>query len=253
MHLHVENLTMRFGGVVALEGVSLGLDQGEILGLIGPNGSGKSTLFNVVTGFYRASAGRVLLDEEDLTELYPHEIATWGLARTFQNLNLFNQMTVLENVMVGMHARTSAGLRHFFYNLGRVAREERGIRKRAREILGEMGLEEHSDEQAKNLPYGIQKRLEIARALASDPKFLLLDEPAAGLNLAETETLQETIDQILRKGIAILLVEHNMRIVMNICPRICVLNYGAKIAEGTPSEVSENEAVVEAYLGKRKR
>lgn len=253
MHLHVENLTMRFGGIVALEGVSLRLDQGEILGLIGPNGSGKSTLFNVVTGFYRASSGRVLLDEEDLTELYPHEITTWGLARTFQNLNLFNQMTVLENVMVGMHARTSAGLRHFFYNLGRVAREEREIRERAREILGEMGLEEHSDEQAKNLPYGIQKRLEIARALASDPKFLLLDEPAAGLNLAETGTLQETIDQILRKGIAILLVEHNMRIVMNICPRICVLNYGAKIAEGTPSEVSDNEAVVEAYLGKRKR
>jgi branched-chain amino acid transport system ATP-binding protein len=253
MHLHVENLTMRFGGVVALDGVSVGLDQGEILGLIGPNGSGKSTLFNVVTGFYRASAGRVFLDEEDLTELYPHEITAWGLARTFQNLNLFNHMTVLENVMVGMHPRTSAGLRHFFYNLGRVAREERDIRERAHEMLGEMGLKEYSNEQAKNLPYGIQKRLEIARALASDPKFLLLDEPAAGLNLAETEMLQETIGQILKKGIAILLVEHNMRIVMNICPRICVLNYGAKIAEGTPSEISEDEAVVEAYLGKRKR
>jgi len=253
VHLQVENLTMRFGGVVALEDVSLGLNQGEIVGLIGPNGSGKSTLFNVVTGFYRASSGKVLLDVEDLTELYPHEITGWGLARTFQNLNLFNRMTALENVMVGMHQRISAGLLHFFYNPRRAIEEERNIRKKAQEILEDLGLERYSNEQANNLPYGIQKRVEVARALASEPKFLLLDEPAAGLNLAETEMLQETINQILRKGIAILLVEHNMHIVMNICPRICVLNYGAKIAEGTPSEINENEAVVEAYLGKRKR
>jgi branched-chain amino acid transport system ATP-binding protein len=253
MRLEVENLTMRFGGVVALNNLSLGLNQGEILGLIGPNGSGKSTLFNVVTGFYRATEGKVRLDGEDLTDLYPHQITERGLARTFQNLNLFNRMTVLENVMVGMHPRTSSGLRHFFYNPGRVITEERKMREGAKLILRELDLEEYSKEQAKNLPYGIQRRLEIARALATEPKFLLLDEPAAGLNLAETENLQETIGRILEKGITILLVEHNMRVVTNICPRICVLNYGEKIAEGTPVEISESKAVIEAYLGKRKQ
>lgn len=253
MPLEVENLTMRFGGVVALNHLSLGLNQGEILGLIGPNGSGKSTLFNVVTGFYRANEGKVRLEEEDLTKLYPHEITERGLARTFQNLNLFNRMTVLENVMVGMHPRTSAGLRHFFYNPARVVREERWMRKGAQLILKELDLEEYSREQAKNLPYGVQRRVEIARAMATEPKFLLLDEPAAGLNVAETETLQETIGRILEKGIAILLVEHNMRLVMNICRRICVLNYGEKVAEGTPAEINESKAVIEAYLGKRKR
>ncbi len=252
MRLEVENLTMRFGGVVALSNLHLGLNQGEILGLIGPNGSGKSTLFNVVTGFYRANEGKVRLDGEDLAELYPHQITKRGLARTFQNLNLFNRMTVLENIMVGMHLRTSSGLMHFLYDPGRVITEERKMRKRAHLILQELDLEDYSKEQAKNLPYGIQRRVEIARALATEPKFLLLDEPAAGLNLAETEVLQETIRRILGKGIAILLVEHNMRLVMNACPRICVLNYGEKIAEGTPAEINASKAVVEAYLGKKR-
>jgi branched-chain amino acid transport system ATP-binding protein len=253
VRLEVEKLTIRFGGVVALNNLSLRLNQGEILGLIGPNGSGKSTLFNVVTGFYRANEGGIRLDGEDLTELYPHQITERGLARTFQNLNLFNRMTVLENVMVGMHLRTSAGLRHFFYDPGRVIREERKMREGAHLILKELGLEEYSKEQAKNLPYGIQRRVEIARAMATEPKFLLLDEPAAGLNVPEAETLQEIIGRILEKEIAVLLVEHNMRLVMNICRRICVLNYGEKIAEGTPAEIKGSKTVVEAYLGKRKQ
>ncbi len=253
MFLKVENLTMKFGGVVALKSLSMGLQDGEILGLIGPNGSGKSTLFNVVTGFYRANSGDIFLDEKNLTDLYPHEITKLGLARTFQNLNLFNQMTVLENVLVGMHPRTSAGLRHFFYNPGRIVDEERQMRIKAHLILKDLDLERFSEEQTKNLPYGIQRRVEIARALATKPQFLFLDEPAAGLNPAETEMLQKTIAWILDKHIAILLVEHNMRLVMNICSRICVLNHGEKIAEGTPAEIRENKAVVEAYLGKSKQ
>ncbi len=253
MRLQVKELTMNFGGVTALKNVSLEIAEGEILGLIGPNGSGKSTLFNVMTGFYRAVSGQVLLNDENLTTLYPYKITKRGLARTFQNLNLFNNMTVLQNVMVGVQSNVSTGLRHLFFNPMSITKEEKIIREKAEGVITELGLEAYLEELSKNLPYGIQKLVEIARALATKPKFLLLDEPAAGLNLAETKNLAKMIHMILTKGIAVLLVEHNMQLVMKICPRIMVLNYGEKIAEGSPVEINENQSVVEAYLGKRRK
>jgi len=243
---------MRFGGTVALNKVSLILEKGHILGLIGPNGSGKSTLFNVATGFYRATAGSIFLNERNLTDLYAYEIAKLGLSRTFQNLNLFKRMTVLENIMVGMHAKLSVTPLDLLFRLRKVKEEEQGTRNKAQELLVDFGLDKYATEQAENLPYGIQKWVEIARALAANPQFLLLDEPAAGLNATETNALRDMIHMILEKGIAILLVEHNMQLVMNVCPRIVVLNYGKKIAEGTPTEIRENQAVVEAYLGKKR-
>ena len=253
MKLTISNVSMRFGGVVALNNVSMTINKGEIMGLIGPNGSGKSTLFNVITGFYRATAGDFYINEEKMTSMRPHQITDHGLTRTFQNLNLFKNMTVLENTLVGLHCRTSSELRHFFVNPRKIQKEEASSRQTALSILKDLGLDSYINELARNLPYGIQKRLEIARALATSPYFLLLDEPAAGLNMVETKALQENIKKIVDKGIAVLLVEHNMRLVMNICKRINVLNNGEKIAEGSPDEITNDPLVVEAYLGKRRQ
>ncbi|RMH59388.1 MAG: ABC transporter ATP-binding protein [Candidatus Hydrogenedentota bacterium] len=247
--LSVQNLTRRFGGLVAVAEVSFDVLAGEIVALIGPNGAGKTTLFNVVTGVYQPSEGDVFYLDESLADLQPHEICRRGIARTFQNIRLFNGMTVLENVMIGRHTRTGAGLHDALFGLRRHRHEEKDGRERARHLLEFVGLTGQEATIASDLPYGHQRRLEIARALASEPKLLLLDEPAAGLTPAEKTELKELIEAIRGHGITVLLIEHDMKFVMGISDRVVVLDYGRKIAEGIPEEIRRNPAVIEAYLG----
>ena len=248
-HLVFEDVSVRFGGLLALCEVSFDLREGEILGLIGPNGAGKTTVFNVITGVYSVSSGRASYDGAPISGLAPHQILKMGLARTFQNIRLFQNMTTLENVMIAQHSRTRAGV------LGAVLRppsqraEERAIRDKSRQALDFMGLGHLADEQAKNLAYGLQRRLEIARALASEPKTILLDEPAAGLNPTESAALMGDILRILGLGINVLMVEHDMKVVMGLCTRIVVLEHGEKIAEGAPEAIRKDQRVIEAYLG----
>jgi branched-chain amino acid transport system ATP-binding protein len=248
-HLCLTDVSVHFGGLQALSDVSFDLKAGEILSLIGPNGAGKTTVFNVITGVYKISGGGIVYDGESLTGLRPHQILEKGIARTFQNIRLFTAMTALENVMVARHCRTRATVLGSVLRPPSQRREEAETRDRAMGALAFAGLSEYADAVAKNLPYGLQRRLEIARALGSDPHTILLDEPAAGLNPSESRELMETIGRIAETGVNVLLVEHDMSVVMNISDRVVVLDHGALICQGAPDEVRSDSAVIEAYLG----
>jgi branched-chain amino acid transport system ATP-binding protein len=248
--LSVEDLSVAFGGLAALSGVSFDVRAGEIFALIGPNGAGKTTVFNVVTGLSRPSTGRVCLDGDDLSALSPHRIARRGVARTFQNTEVFRQLSALDNVLVGAHARLRGSLFSAALGLPRVRAEEDGARARALTLLSHVGLADVASIDAGSLPLGSQKRLEMARALAAAPRLLLLDEPAGGLNPTETRALMELICRVRdESGLTILLVEHDMELVMGISDRVAVLHGGRKIAEGKPREIAADAAVVDAYLG----
>jgi branched-chain amino acid transport system ATP-binding protein len=247
--LEVDDVTIRFGGVTALDQVTFDIKEGEILGLIGPNGAGKTTCFNVMTGVYQATSGAIRFDGGTLAKLKRHQITKLGMARTFQNIRLFRSMTALENVMVGADAKSKVGLLNALFRTPVHRRTEAASEELARELLEFVGVGARSDELAQNLSYGDQRRLEIARAMATRPKLLCLDEPAAGFNPAEKARLMDLIRKVRDQGITVLLIEHDMRLVMGVTDRIVVLEFGRKIAEGTPAEIQDNPAVVAAYLG----
>lgn len=247
--LEARHISKKFGGVQALKDVSLTIQRGEIYGLIGPNGAGKTTFFNVLTGLYQPDGGAVLFDGQLLQLSSPHRVAAAGIARTFQNIRLFGNMTALENVMVGRHLRTHAGVFGAILRTRAQREEERAIRHRALELLHYVGIEHRANDLARHLSYGDQRRLEIARALATEPKLLALDEPAAGMNATETVQLRELIEGLRSDGLTVLLIEHDVKLVMGLCDRVAVLDYGEKIAEDVPAVVQKNPQVIAAYLG----
>lgn len=249
MVLELKNITKNFGGISALTDVSFKINKGEIFGLIGPNGAGKTTMFNVITNMFLPTSGEINFLGEKISGIKPHKITDKGICRTFQNIRLFSQMTVLENVLVGGHCRSKSGVFSSVFRTKSQRNEEQSTHKVATDLLQLVGLSSYEDVIAENLAYGQQRRLEIARALASNPSLLLLDEPAAGMNETETENLFDLIKQVQQRGVTVLVIEHDMPFVMKLCDRIAVLNFGKKLAEGTPQEIQNNQEVIEAYLG----